>query len=220
MNAKSALFEQFARIGRATASAARLELLDLLGQGEKPVDLLARQARLSVTNTSSHLKELRLTGLVATRREGQQIFYRLASPAVHELLRCLQEVARQHLAEVRQLVHDTFEAPDLLEPVGAPELLQRVRTNEVVVLDVRPQDEYLAGHLPGAISVPLNDLEARLSELPAEREIVAYCRGPYCVLALQAVRILGAHGFRARRLDEGLPEWRARGLPANQGQPA
>ncbi len=210
---KDALLRQFARVGRACASPARLELLDLLAQGEKPVETLARQARLSVTNASNHLRELRLTGLALTRREGQQVFYRLASPLVYDLLAALKAVARAQLAEVRELVHDAFERPELLEPVGAVALLDRVRAAEVVVLDVRPADEYAAGHIPGAVSLPLADLERRLAELPTDREIVAYCRGPYCVLAVQAVDLLRRRGLRARRLAEGLPEWRARGLP-------
>jgi rhodanese-related sulfurtransferase len=215
--AKHDLFEQFARIGKAVSSAARLELIDLLAQGEKPVELLARQAGLSVTNTSNHLKELRFSGLVATRKEGAYVYYRLADPAVHELMRCLQEAARRQLAEARQIVRDYFEAPETLEPVAATELLERLRSDEVVVLDVRPEDEYASGHIPGAISIPLGELERRVPDLPADREIVAYCRGPYCVLSLQAVAVLRARGLRARRLREGMPDWRAQGLDVEAG---
>jgi rhodanese-related sulfurtransferase/DNA-binding transcriptional ArsR family regulator len=214
---KRELFEHFARIGKAVGSPARLELLDLLGQGEKPVDTLARQAGLSVTNTSNHLKELRAASLVSTRKDGQYVFYRLADPSVQEFLRSLQALAHRQLADVRQIVQDYFERPDDLEPVEAEALLDRIRAGDVVVLDVRPEDEYVAGHIPGARSVPLSDLEGRLTELPAGAEVVAYCRGPYCVLAPEAVELLRSHGFRARRLADGLPDWTARGLPVAAG---
>jgi rhodanese-related sulfurtransferase/DNA-binding transcriptional ArsR family regulator len=214
---KQALFEHFARIGKAVGSPARLELLDLLGQGEKPVETLARQAGLSVTNTSNHLKELRGASLVSTRKDGPYVFYRLADPSVQEFLRSLQALAHRQLAEVRQIVQDYFERPDDLEPVEAEALLDRIRAGEVVVLDVRPEDEYVAGHIPGARSVPLTDLEVRLTELPADAEVVAYCRGPYCVLAPEAVELLRSRGFRARRLAAGLPDWTARGLPIATG---
>lgn len=217
---KQNLLEQFARIGKAVSSPARLELLDLLAQGEKPVETLARQAGLSVTNTSNHLKELRNAALVATRKEGVYVHYRLADPAVHDFLRCLQDIAVRQLAEVRQIVRDYFEEPDALEPVGATDLLERLESEDVVVLDVRPEDEYTSGHLPGALSIPTGELEHRLSELPRGREVVAYCRGPYCVMALQAVEVLRSHGFRARRLDVGLPDWRARGLTVSTGTPS
>jgi rhodanese-related sulfurtransferase/DNA-binding transcriptional ArsR family regulator len=211
ITAKHELFQQFARIGKAVASAARLQLLELLSQSEKPVELLARQAGLAVTNASNHLKELRLAGLVATRKEGAHVYYRLADPAVHEFLRSLQDIAGRQLAEARQIVRDYFEESDVLEPVAAKELLTRMRARDVVVLDVRPADEYAAAHIPGAVSIPVAELKRRLSELPRRKEIVAYCRGPYCVFAQQAVDILRAQGYRARRLAEGLPDWRGRG---------
>jgi rhodanese-related sulfurtransferase len=214
---KHDLFEQFARIGKAVSSASRLELLDLLAQGEKSVEVLARQAGLSVTNTSNHLKELRTAALVASRREGSRIHYRLAAPAVSGFLRRLQEIAAHQLAEVRQIVREYFEEPDAFEPVSVDELCRRMGSDEVVALDVRPQDEYTAGHIPGAISIPLGELERRLSELPPDREIVAYCRGPYCVLALQALELLRASGFSARRLEEGMPDWRSRDLEVTTG---
>lgn len=210
-SAKHRLLEQFARIGKAVASPTRLELLDLLAQGEKSVETLARHAGLSVTNTSNHLKELRSAGLVLPRREGAYIYYRLSDLTVHEFLRCLQNIAQQQLAEARQIVRDYFVEPDVLEPVSATELLERMRSDDVVVLDVRPEDEYSAGHIPGAISIPVGELERRLAELPPEKEIVAYCRGPYCVMSLQAVELLRVRGYRARRLDEGMPDWRLRG---------
>lgn len=216
-DAKKELLGQFARIGKAVASPSRLEILDLLSQGEKPVERLARQAGLSVTNTSNHLKELRNAALVTSRKDGIYVYYGLADPAVHEFLRCLQDIAARQLAEARQIVRDYFEEPDALEPVGAGDLLQRLRSDDVIVLDVRPEDEYGAGHLPGALSIPVGELERRLAELPPDREVVAYCRGPYCVMAPQAVDVLRSHGFRARRLDVGLPDWRARGLTVATG---
>lgn len=214
---RKALLEQFARIGRAAGSPARLDLLDLLAQGEKPVETLARQAGLSVTNTSNHLKELRTAGLVSRRRDGTSIFYRLADPAVHLFLRSLQDIAVKQLPEVRELVREVFSAPEGLEPLDAEALLERMHTDEVLVLDVRPPDEYEAGHLPGAVSLPLGELERRLAEIPLDREVVAYCRGPYCVMAVRAVELLRSRGVRARRMEEGLPDWRARGLPVAVG---
>lgn len=211
ITAKHELFAQFARIGKAVSSPARLQLLELLAQAEKPVERLAQQAGLAVTNASNHLKELRLAGLVTTRKEGAHVYYRLADPAVHEFLRSLQDIAGRQLAEARQIVRDYFEESDELEPVAAKELLTRLRGKDVVVLDVRPADEYAAAHIPGAVSIPVVELKRRLSELPRKKEIVAYCRGPYCVFAQQAVDLLRAQGYRARRLAEGLPDWRGRG---------
>lgn len=210
--AKKQLLGQFARIGKAVSSPARLEILDLLSQGEKPVETIATQAGLSVTNTSNHLKELRNAALVTSRKDGVYVLYRLADPAVHQFLRCLQDIAARQLAEVRELVQDYFEAPDTLEPVEARELLERMRSDDVVVLDVRPEDEYAAGHIPGALSMPVAELERRLAELPTDREVIAYCRGPYCVFAVQAVDLLRAAGYRARRMEIGVPDWRARGF--------
>lgn len=211
-NPKKELFGHFARIGKAAASPARLEILDLLAQGEKAVETLAGQAGLSVTNTSNHLKELRSAALVTSRKDGVYVYYRLADPAVYEFLRCLQDIAVRQLADVRQLVRDYFEEPAALEPVRAGDLLERLRSDDVIVLDVRPEDEYQAGHIPGALSIPAGEIERRLSELPRDREIVAYCRGPYCVLAVRAVDILRTAGYHARRMEVGLPEWRAQGL--------
>jgi rhodanese-related sulfurtransferase len=216
-NPKKALFQHFARIGKAVSSPARLELLDLLAQGEKPVEALARQAGISVTNASNHLKELRTASLVSTRKDGSYVFYRLADPAVHGFLRSLQDLAHRQLADVRQIVQDYFDRRDELEPIRGPELLERLRAGEVLVLDVRPEDEYAAGHIPGARSMPLRELRERLGELPAGTEVVAYCRGPYCILAPEAVELLRAHGIRARRLAEGMPDWRALGLPVAAG---
>jgi rhodanese-related sulfurtransferase len=208
--AKEQLFEQFAQVGKAVSSPARLELLDLLAQGEKTVDLLARRAGLSVTNASNHLKALRTAGLVTSRREGQFIHYSRAHASVADFLRALQAVARERLASVRELVRRYLDEPESFEPVGV----------QVVVLDVRPSDEYVAGHIPGAVSIPVDELESRLAELATSKELVAYCRGPYCVFAPQAVRLLRAHGFKARRLEEGVTEWRALGLEVAVGGPA
>jgi rhodanese-related sulfurtransferase/DNA-binding transcriptional ArsR family regulator len=210
--AKDQLLEQFARIGKAVSSPIRLELLDLLAQGEKPVDLIARQAGLSVTNASNHLKVLRSAALVQARKEGSFVHYRLADASVLALVRSLQETARRRLADVRQIVADYFDEPESLPPVAADDLLDLMRSEGVVALDVRPPDEFAAGHIPGALSIPLEELERRLDELPRKREIVAYCRGPYCVLALGAVEILRGRGIRARRLEVGLPDWSARGF--------
>jgi rhodanese-related sulfurtransferase/DNA-binding transcriptional ArsR family regulator len=217
INPKTELFDQFARIGKVLASRSRLLLLDLLSQGEKPVETLAEQAGLSVPNVSNHLRELRAASLVRTRREGQHIYYRLAGPAVRELLRSLQDVAHENLAEVRELVSDFYEDPDGLEAVDVETLNRRVREGEVTVLDVRPSDEYASGHIAGAVSLPITELEQRLRELPRDREIVAYCRGPYCLYSRQAVERLRSHGLSAYRMEEGVAEWEERGYPVAAG---
>ena len=214
---KAALFGEFARVGQALANPHRVELLELLAQGERSVEALAGAAEMSVTNTSAQLKVLRQAGLVDSRREGKRVFYRLAADVVLDLVSTLRDVALSQSAGVRQLVHDNFAALDDLEPTSHRELLERAERGEVVIVDVRPVEEFEAEHIAGAVSVPLNDLETRILELPRNREIVAYCRGPFCVLAPRAVALLRAHGFRARRLDEGLPEWRQSGLPTASG---
>jgi rhodanese-related sulfurtransferase/DNA-binding transcriptional ArsR family regulator len=208
---KDELYTHFARIGRAVSSPQRLELLDVLAQGERPVEALAAEAGLTVKNASAHLRVLREARLVARRKEPPYVVYRLADGEVFGLLRRLEGVARTRLAEVQRLVQDYYEAPDALEPVGAAELARRLEAEDVVVLDVRPEAEYRAGHIPGARSIPVAELEARLSELPADREVIAYCRGPYCLFSLEAVEVLRRHGVRARRLDVGLPDWGAEG---------
>lgn len=210
---KQELFAQFARVGKALSNGNRLELLDFLAQGERGVEALAKISSLSVANTSHHLQQLRQAGLVTTRRAGQKVFYRLADSEVVELLNILRAVAEKQLAEVDRLVNTYLTVKDELEPVPAPELLQRVRSGEVTVLDVRPPEEYDAGHLPGAINIPLAELEKDLDKFDRSREIVAYCRGPYCVLAYDAVANLRARGLRARRLENGFPEWQLSGLP-------
>lgn len=215
---KDGLYEQFARIGKAVANPKRIELLDLLCQGERSVEVLAGAAAMGVTNTSAHLKVLRDARLVETRKDGTRVFYRLADEAVCSFFFSLRDLAGERFAEVEQMVRDYFEARDELDPVGSTELLARADDGDVIVLDVRPHEEYEAGHIPGAISVPLGELEERLASLPRDAEIVAYCRGPYCVLAPQALKLLHRHGFRARRLDAGLPEWRQAGLPVVVGK--
>jgi rhodanese-related sulfurtransferase len=211
--AKTALFDAFARAGKALASGRRIELLDVLANGERTVEALAGEVGLSVANASQHLQVLRQAGLVATRREGTSIHYRLAGPEVFELWRALRTLAGARLAEVERLADAYLDARDELEPVTREELARRLEDgDELVVLDVRPAAEYAAGHLPGAVSIPVGELRRRLAELPGDREIVAYCRGPYCAFAHEAVAVLRQEGFAARRLEDGLPEWQAAGL--------
>jgi len=212
--AKRALFDEFARVGKAVSSGRRIEVLDILANGERSVEGLAEQLGLSVANTSQHLQVLRQAGLVRTRREGTSIRYRLAAPEVFEFLRALRALAAGRLAEVERLARAYLGARDTLEPVTRQELARRLRRGgDLVVVDVRPAEEFAAGHLPGAVSIPLSELQRRLRELPKDREIVAYCRGPYCVFSHAAVELLRRRGFRARRLEEGLPEWEAADLP-------
>lgn len=214
---KKRLLDEFARIGKAVASPRRLDLLDLLAQGEKSVEELAGAAGLSVKNTSAHLRTLREARLVETRREGTYVHYRPAGPEVFRFLRALQELAHRRLPAVDDLVRRFYEDPDGLEPVSGGELLRRMEAGSVTVLDVRPRDEFDKGHVPGARSVPLGELEERLGELPPDQEIVAYCRGPYCMLSIEAVRVLRARGLRARVMPEGMPDWRLDGRPVVEG---
>ncbi len=210
---KKDLFQQFAVVAKAMGHANRLELIEFLAQGERSVDALARVSGLSVANTSQHLQQLRQAGLVLTRKHAQKVYYRLSGEDVVALLGALRSVAERHRAEVGRLVDDYLAVRDALEPVPAGELLERAREGLVTVLDVRPEEEYAAGHLPGAVNIPLAELEQRLRDLEPGSEVVAYCRGPHCVLAYEAVARLRAHGIEARRLDGGLPEWRLAGLP-------
>jgi len=207
---KTALFEQLARVGKALGSGKRLELLDLLAQAERPVDALATAAGLNLTTASAHLQTLKQAGLVATRREGTKVFYRLAGDDVADLYVRARDVAATHLPDVVAARDDYFGAGEV-ESIGRAELLRRASAGEVVVLDVRPANEYAAGHLPGAVNIPVDELAERMSELPADAEIVAYCRGPYCVFAHDAVRLLRRHRRRAARLDDGVLEWRLAG---------
>ena len=208
-----AMFEQFAEVAKAAGHPHRLILLQLLGQTETAVEVLAERAGMTIANTSQHLQRLRRGGLVATRKKGQQVLYRLADEAVLELLGALRALAERNLAETQQLVQSYFRERDRLEPLSREELLRRIRGKQVTVLDVRSADEFAAGHLPGAVNIPLNALHRRLKELPPSEQIVAYCRGPYCVLSYEAVAQLRKHGYEARRLEDGYPEWKAAGLP-------
>ncbi len=216
--AKDRLYEQFARTAKAVASPKRIELLELLAQGEHPVEALARATGMGVTNTSAHLQVLRHARLVETRKEGTKVHYRLPGDEVAGFIASLRDLARARLAEVDRVVADYFMARDALEPVSRTELVERASRGDVVILDVRPAEEFAAGHIPGALSIPLDQLDAALSRLPKRARIVAYCRGPYCVLAPQAVERLRAGGFTARRLVDGMPEWRLAGLPVAAGE--
>jgi rhodanese-related sulfurtransferase len=215
---KDAVYEQFARIGKAASSPKRLELLELLCQCERTVEALAAETGMSVANTSQHLHVLRAARLVEAEKEGLHVKYRLADEAVCEFFRNMRLLAERRLAEIHEITRQFLEGREGLEPVDRDSLLERVREGEVTVLDVRPVEEHRAGHIPGAISIPLKELENRLSELPRGQEIVAYCRGPYCVLAIRAVEMLREKGFRAVRLEDGVQDWRARGLPVALGE--
>lgn len=218
MSGSDELYEHFAQVGRALSSPVRIQLLDLLCQGERSVEQLASAAGVQVANTSAHLQVLRRYRLVGVRRVKQQVFYRLADDDVARFFLTLREFARARSVEVQRVVRDFIIAPDELDPVRREELLERMLRQEVVVIDVRPVEEYRSGHIPGAISVPLEDLHGRMSELSDGRDIVAYCRGPYCVLAPEAVAQLRRRGLHARRLQDGLPEWRLAGLPVTVAQ--
>jgi rhodanese-related sulfurtransferase len=208
---KTAVYDQIARIGKAAASAPRLEILDLLGQGPRTVESIAAQIGQSLANTSHHLQVLRGVRLVDTERAGAYVTYRLADPQVSAFVLQLRQLAQARLAELERVTRDYREQRGAMEVVDDDELLRRVRTGEVTVIDVRPAEEFEAGHLPHAISIPLPELKKRLKELPGKRDVVAYCRGPYCVMALDAVDTLRRHGFRAQRLEQGVVEWRAAG---------
>lgn len=214
---KQALFAQFAVVAKAVAHPHRLELLEQLAQGERSVDVLANRIRASTANASQHLQHMRRAGLVTARRDGKFVFYRLAGDAVLDLLASVRRIAEQNSAEVERVIRNYFQNRDNLEPVSRTELMDRLKAGIVTVLDVRPEDEFALGHLPGAINVPLGELQKRLADFDPEQEIVAYCRGPYCVLSYEAVAVLRARGFKVRRLEDGLPEWRAAGLPVDTG---
>jgi rhodanese-related sulfurtransferase len=210
---KNAIYEQFARVGKALASPHRIELLELLAQGPRTVEALSRMADMSLANTSAHLQVLRAAGLLESTKEGLFVTYRLADPKVGELLLSLRNVAETRLAEVSRTTREFLAENALLEPVDEAALRRKVKHGEVTLLDVRPPEEYEAAHIPGALSVPLPELAKRISELPRRREVVAYCRGPYCVLAVEAVKLLRRKGFKAVRLEEGILDWAALGLP-------
>jgi rhodanese-related sulfurtransferase/DNA-binding transcriptional ArsR family regulator len=210
---KRDLYQSIAKVAQALASGNRLQLLEFMAQGERSVDTLAAMAGVTVANASQHLQALRRAGLVAARKDGQRVYYRVAGDDVVRLYDGLRVVAETRLAEVRQLVTEFLGDRQALEPVPAAELLARAKNGLVTVLDVRPPEEYAAGHLPGAINVPMEKLEDYLAKLPKKREIVAYCRGPYCLMSFDAVAVLRKRGWKARRLEEGFPEWKAAGLP-------
>jgi len=211
---KQAIFAGLADVAQALGHAHRLELLEHIAQGSRSVEELSERANLSFANTSRHLQILRRARLVDTERRGKHVLYRLAGGnEVVELMRALGRVGEHNLAEVNRVMTDYFQARDSLEPVSRKELVSRLRDGLVTVLDVRPEDEFALGHLPGALNIPLGKLEHRLSELPTDRDIIAYCRGPYCVLSFEAVAALRARGYLVRRLEDGYPEWKAAGLP-------
>lgn len=210
---KQKLFAEFANVARALGHAHRLEILEHLAQGECGVEALSARVHLSIANTSQHLQHLRRAGLVVSRRDGKFILYFLSDDTVLSLLASLRHVAERNIAEVGKVVRGYFADRDAMEPISREELLKRSHAGLVTILDVRPTDEFAQGHLPSALNIPLNDLKARLAELDPQQEIVAYCRSTYCVLSFEAVAALRARGFRARRLEEGFPEWKAAGLP-------
>jgi ArsR family transcriptional regulator len=217
---KQTLFAQFATVAKAVAHPHRLALIEQLAQGERSVELLAGRVHLSIANASQHLQQMRQAGLVTARREGKFVFYRLADESVLELLASIRNVAERNLAEVDRVVRGYFNDRDSMEPVSRAELMDRMKLGLVTILDVRPTDEFALGHLPGALNVQLSELERRLARLDKSKEVVAYCRGPYCVLSYEAVALLRARGFKVRRLEDGLPEWRAAGLPVETDAPS
>ena len=214
---KDALYGQFARIGHAFASRKRIEMLDLLAQGEKTVEVLAEETATPIKNTSAHLRVLRQAQLVETRRDGTYVHYRLADADVLRVLRAFEALGHQRLADVQQMVQLYMDGHDELKPVTFPELRRLIRDGDVTVLDVRPAEEFEAGHIAGALSIPVRELRRRVREIPKSHEVVAYCRGRYCIYSLDAVRLLRKQGYRARRAEEGLPDWRAAGLPVESG---
>ena len=215
---KDSIYEQFARIGKAVSSPKRLELLDLLCQGERTVEVLAKESSLTIANASQHLQVLRAARLVEAEKEGLFVIYRLADETVCEFFRSMRVLAETRLAEVEQIKRRFLEGREGMEPVDRNALLELVRKGAVTVLDVRPIEEYNAAHIPDALSIPLKELKLHLSELPRDQEIVAYCRGPYCVLSVQAVEMLREMGFNAVRLEEGIQDLRAMGFPIAEGE--
>ena len=219
MGPKQRVFASLAQIAQALGHAHRLEILEHLGQGERSVEDLAGRTGLTLANCSRHLQLLRRAALVEGRREGKRIFYRLAGEdAVVALLAALSRVGERNDAEIARVMASYFRTRDELEPVSRDQLLDRLRCGAATVLDVRPEDEFASGHLPDALNIPLSQLERRLAELPTNQEVVAYCRGPWCVLSFEAVALLRERGYRARRLEDGFPEWKMAGLPITQSQ--
>lgn len=216
VNPKREIFASLARIGTALSSPVRLDLIELLAQGERSVDELATLTGASVANASQHLQKLKQAGLIVGRKDGQFVRYRLAGDEVVALFRALGTAGQAYLADVDRMVRLYFDAKDELEPVPAADLLERARKGLVTVLDVRPPEEFAAGHVPGAVNIPVHELERRLAELPRRKEVVAYCRGPFCLMSFDAVQLLRAKGLRARRLEDGMPEWQLAGLPTER----
>ncbi|MDH5757808.1 MAG: metalloregulator ArsR/SmtB family transcription factor [Nitrospinota bacterium] len=216
VNSKHLLFEQLARVAKAMASANRLEILEFLAQGERNVETLARLTGLSVANVSQHLQQLKAVGLVRARKEGLHVYYSLDNQMAVDLVVALRAVAERNLAEVKLILDSYFRVKDNLEPVPAQELWERAKLGLVTVLDVRPPEEFTSGHVPGAINVTLKDLGKRLKYLKKQKEVIAYCRGPYCVLAFEAVEELRKHGVNARRMEDGFPEWKNADLPVEK----
>lgn len=211
-NVQTQIFAELAELARTLGNAHRLALIEHIAQGERAVERLAELSGLSVANTSQHLQHLRRAGFVQTRRDGKHVLYRLGNGPIAELLAALRQYGEHNRSEIRELVSDSFHRRDRLESITREELLSRLQEHSVTLLDVRPEEEFALGHLPGAINIPVEELERRLAELPAGQEIVAYCRGPYCVLSVNAVAALRARGLRARRLENGFPDWKAAGL--------
>jgi len=210
---KRDVFAQLARVGNALASGVRLELLELLAQGERSVDRLSTLTGVTVANTSQHLQKLKQAGLILGRKQGQFVYYRIASDEVVRMLAAMSRVGEAHIAEIERIVRLYFLAKDDFEPIAATELLDRARKGLVTVLDVRPPEEFVSGHVPGALNIPVEQLTRRLRELPKGKEVVAYCRGPFCLMSFEAVQLLRKKGLKARRLRDGMPEWRMAGLP-------
>ena len=217
-NPKAALFAEFAAVAKALGHPERLEILEMLAQGERSVDALAGRMGLPIANVSQHLRLMRQAGLLTSRRAGKHIHYSLSDPSVLALTGALQRVAERNLSQVREVLGGYFRERDAMEPISRRELSRRLKDDMVTVLDVRPPDEFAAGHLPSAVNIPLKTLKRRLRDIPKGREIIAYCRGPYCVLAFEAVSLLRQHGYAARRLEDGYPEWQNAGLPVLQGE--
>ena len=214
---KGELYRSIARVAQALAHGNRLQLLELIAQGERSVDSLATMTGMTVANASQHLQALRQAGLVAARKDGQRVYYSVSGDDVLALCAGLRHVAEARVAEVERLVRDFIGHRDELEPIPADELLERAKQGLVTVLDVRPPEEFAAGHLPGAVNIPIDRLESELAKLPKRREVVAYCRGPYCLMSFEAVIKLRKRGWKARRLENGFPEWKAAGLPVSTG---
>jgi len=217
---KTAVNEQFARIAKAIANPHRLEMIDLLAQGERSVDDIARETDLTIANASQHLAALREAHLVTTRKEGLYVYYRLSDPTIYQLLQVIREIAEHQLAEVDRIVDTYLHNREALEPIKSHELAARLTEPDLVILDVRPTQEYRQGHIAGAQSIPVDELAQRISELAPQREIVAYCRGSYCIFADEAVEILKSEGYQVRRMQEGYPDWLLAGLPTETSSPA